>query len=230
MEEEAFEISLVEIWSVIRNNLKMIFTITLLFGVVGLLVNLFLLPPTYTTCSRVYIMNTTLDTPEEIASGFTMDEGDLDTSLMLSKDYIEIINSDLVTKAAAKRMNLKDLKKYKISVSAPEDTRMIKIMVSGHDCEKTVKLNNILTEEFTNCVKNVIKMNNVTVIDHATTPDEPSGPAKGRNTILAALMGMILAMAVSFIRFFMDSTIKTNEDVEKTLGLPVLARVPKLDD
>ena len=224
--EEEIEISLGEIWGVIRKNLKMIVLFTLLFGFIGLIVNVFVLQPTFTAYSRVYIMNTTSATTTDPNGEFVVDAGDLNSSLMLSKDYIEIINSDLVTRAAAKRMGVKNLNEFDISVSAPEDTRMIKIMVTGTDRENAAKLTNILTEEFTACVRNVIKMDNVTVIDRASVPQAPSGPTKGKNTVLAAMVGFILALGIAFLRFFMDSTIKTSEDVEKYLELPVLARVP----
>lgn len=226
LEEEEIEISLGEIWGVVRKNLKLIIILTALFGILGLVVNLFVLHPTYTAYSRVYVMNTTSATTMDSNGDMSVDAGDLNSSLMLSKDYIEIINSDLVTDAAAKKLGVKNLKAYEVNVTAAEDTRMIKIMVTGEDPEKTAKLANILTGELTSCVRDVIKIDNVTVIDWAKNPTIPSGPAKAKNTVLAAMVGFILALGIAFLRFFMDTTIKSNEDVEKYLNLPVLARIP----
>ena len=57
-------------------------------------------------------------------------------------------------------------------------------------------------------------------------PPLPSGPAKLKNTVLSGMVGVILALAIAFLRFFLDTTIKTSEDVEKYLGLSTLGSIP----
>ena len=82
------------------------------------------------------------------------------------------------------------------------------------------------TEEFTACVQQIMHMDNVTVIDSATVPAGPSGPAKGKNTMLCAMVGLMIALAISFLRYFLDTTIKSSDEIERYLNLPVLARIP----
>ena len=123
-------------------------------------------------------------------------------------------------------MGLLSLGDYDISVSSATDTRMIKIVVTGTDQKGVAKLANILTEEFTACVQQIIHMDNVTVIDTATVPAGPSGPAKAKNTMLCAMAGLMVALAISFLRYFLDTTIKSSDDIERYLNLPVLAKIP----
>lgn len=224
--EDEMEISLEEIWEVVKKNWKLMVICTVVAAVLGFLVNQFLLAPTYTASSRLYIMNTTQANNYNTDGEQIVSTTDLSSSLMLSKDYIEILKSDRVTKAAAQRMGLLNLGGYDISVSAATDTRMIKIVVTGTDQKGVAKLANILTEEFTACVQQIIHMDNVTVIDTATVPAGPSGPAKVKNTMLCAMAGLMIALAISFLRYFLDTTIKSSDDIERYLNLPVLAKIP----
>ena len=223
---DEMEISLEEIWDVIKKNWKLLAICTVVAAILGLLVNQFVLEPTYTASSRLYIMNNTQTNNSGTNGEQVVSTTDLSSSLMLSKDYIEILQSDRVTKAAAQRMGLLNLGEYDISVTSATDTRMIKIVVTGTDQKGVAKLANILTEEFTACVQQIMHMDNVTVIDSATVPAGPSGPAKGKNTMLCAMVGLMIALAISFLRYFLDTTIKSSDEIERYLNLPVLARIP----
>lgn len=223
---DEMEISLEEIWEVIKKNWKLLAICTVVAAILGLLVNQFVLEPTYTASSRLYIMNNTQTNNSGTNGEQVVSTTDLSSSLMLSKDYIEILQSDRVTKAAAQRMGLLNLGEYDISVTSATDTRMIKIVVTGTDQKGVAKLANILTEEFTACVQQIMHMDNVTVIDSATVPAGPSGPAKGKNTMLCAMIGLVIALAISFLRYFLDTTIKSSDEIERYLNLPVLARIP----
>lgn len=224
--EDEMEISLEEIWEVIKKNWKLLAICTVVAAILGLLVNQFVLEPTYTASSRLYIMNNTQTNNSGTNGEQVVSTTDLSSSLMLSKDYIEILQSDRVTKAAAQRMGLLNLGEYDISVTSATDTRMIKIVVTGTDQKGVAKLANILTEEFTACVQQIMHMDNVTVIDSATVPAGPSGPAKEKNTMLCAMVGLMIALAISFLRYFLDTTIKSSDEIERYLNLPVLARIP----
>lgn len=227
MEEE---LDLLELFGVLKKNWKLLAISTVVMAVLGLLVSQFVLEPTYTASSRLYIMNSTQADKYNADGELVVNATDLNSSLMLSKDYVEILKSDRVTKAAAKRMGLMGLGEYDISVSTASDTRMIKIVVTGTDQKGVAKLANILTEEFTACVQQIMHMDNVTVIDAATVPADPSGPAKAKNTAMAAMLGFVAAAAVVILRFLLDTTIKTVDDVEKHLNLPVLARIPDFNE
>lgn len=226
--EEEVEISLEEIVGILKRNWRMILIFTVVAAVLGFVVNQFILPPTYTASSRVYIMNTTQNSA--YAGEVAINASDLNSSLMLSKDYVEILKSDRVTMAAAQRMGLMDLEEYDISVSTASDTRMIRIVVKGTEQKGVAKLANILTEEFTACVQQIMHMDNITVIDAATVPAQPSGPAKARNTLIAALAGGLIAVAIAFLRYFLDTTIKTTDDIQRYLELPVLAKIPDFSE
>ena len=70
----------------------------------------------------------------------------------------------------------------------------------------------------------------VSVLDNATQPDpaSPYRPIAWLNILIAALAAVTLAMIYAFMADHFDHTIKSVDDAERYLGVPVLASVPKL--
>ena len=70
--------------------------------------------------------------------------------------------------------------------------------------------------------------NAVTIVDPATPPLQPSSPRVLLNTLLAALVGLLLALGIAFTMEYLDDTVKSSEDVEAATGLPTLGTVLKM--
>ncbi len=68
--------------------------------------------------------------------------------------------------------------------------------------------------------------NNVSVIEDATVPKTPVRPRKAINLIVSVLVGLFVGVGVALTIEYFDTTIKTPDDVERYLGLPVIAIVP----
>lgn len=68
---------------------------------------------------------------------------------------------------------------------------------------------------------------NVTVISPATLPHKPIKPQKGLSVLVACIMGLIGGFGLAFVTEFMDHSMRTSEDVEHYLDLPVLACIPE---
>ena len=71
-------------------------------------------------------------------------------------------------------------------------------------------------------------MPNVVQLNPAIPSTAPIRPRTLLNTLLGGMAGLILAVAIVFLRDMLDSTIKTPEDVERLLGLPVLGFVAEM--
>ena len=63
--------------------------------------------------------------------------------------------------------------------------------------------------------------------EKAEAPSSPSSPKVLLNMVLGVVVGLIIGIGLAFLIEYLDTSIKTMEDVENLLGVPVLAVVPK---
>ena len=70
--------------------------------------------------------------------------------------------------------------------------------------------------------------NALTVVDPATPPREPSSPRVLLSTLLAALVGLLIALGIAYTLEYLDDTVKSSEDVEAATGLATLGTVIKM--
>jgi len=73
-----------------------------------------------------------------------------------------------------------------------------------------------------------LKSSNIRVVDEAEQPRSPVAPQRRQNTLLGAFGGLILGIGFAFFFEFVDSRIKSPEEIKATLGLPSLGMLPAL--
>lgn len=69
----------------------------------------------------------------------------------------------------------------------------------------------------------------VQVIDRAVLPERPVKPRIKLNIAIAGVLGLFIGVGLAFLLDFMDTSIKTKDEVEEILGLPVLGQIPDFD-
>lgn len=78
-------------------------------------------------------------------------------------------------------------------------------------------------------ISEVMQPTDVQVIDVATVPSKPISPKKALNVTIAAMLGLFIGIALAFILEYMHKTVKTPEDIQQYLDLPVLGSIPHFD-
>ena len=66
----------------------------------------------------------------------------------------------------------------------------------------------------------------VNIVEDANLPEDKSAPSCSKWTIVAGLIGFLIMAALIIIRYVLDDSIKTSDDVEKYLGLSTLSLIP----
>ena len=68
------------------------------------------------------------------------------------------------------------------------------------------------------------------IIEEAEIPSGPVSPNMNKNVMMGALAGFALAAAIVLLIALMNDSIKTEDDIERTLGIPTLAVIPDRKD
>ncbi|MDH7487825.1 MAG: polysaccharide biosynthesis tyrosine autokinase, partial [Anaerolineae bacterium] len=72
-------------------------------------------------------------------------------------------------------------------------------------------------------------VNVLTVVEPATVPTVPIGPKKTLTVLLAAAIGLILAVGAAFLLEYLDDTLKTPDDITQALGLSALGAIARIE-
>lgn len=72
----------------------------------------------------------------------------------------------------------------------------------------------------------VMRTNNVRILEHAVLPTVPVRPKPIQNLAIAVMVGLGLGVGLAFLIDALDNTLKTQADVENLLGVPVLGLIP----
>ena len=68
------------------------------------------------------------------------------------------------------------------------------------------------------------------IVDPAIVPEKPVKPRIKLNMAIGGMLGLFLGIGTAFLMEFLDNTIKTKEDVEKFLSLPVIGQIPQINN
>lgn len=180
----------------------------------------FLVTPQYTASSMIYVLgeSTSITSIADVQVGTEL-TGDF-TTLAKSRPALEGVIDELDLD-----MNYEELSQI-VTIENLTDTHILKISATDPDPEMAKEISNAMAQSTAETIASVMATEKPSIAEKAITPKAPSSPNVMKNLMLGGLLGMILAIAVIVVRFLMDDTIKTEEDVKKYLGLNTLASLP----
>lgn len=215
-----------EYLNIIIKRIWLIILLPILASLVSAYVSFYMLEQIYEANTTLYIINKPND------KEYTIVYNDLIMGQQLVKDYKEIAKSRRITANVIKELDLENISptalSNKINVNAKSDTRLIEIKVQDKSPQMAVDIANKLTEVFTEEIQEIMRLENVSIVDSAVLPSSPVKPNPKMNIAVAFVLGLLIALGISFAIEYLDDTIKTAEDIEKYLNLTVLGTIPEI--
>ena len=216
-------IDLREYFAIIKKRFWIIAIITIVAMVVSGVISFFMLSSVYEAKSTL-IVNTEKNEETQMITG-----DQFSVTQKLAVTYGEIIKSRAVLESVISNLKLdseyEDLVEQ-ITVSPVQDTQIISISVQDTNPKKARDIANEIPKVFEKEVKRITKANDIQVIDKAILPENPIKPNKMMNVAIAAVLGMMIGLFIVFLLEYLDNKIKTPQDVEKHLDLPILGVIP----
>lgn len=223
---DEIEIDLLEVIMLLLHYWWVILLVTITTAAIGFGFSKFVLPETYTSTTEIYILNNNDNNSGAISYS------DLQIGSVLTNDYAHLIATRDVLEQVIGELELEDTYESlngRVTVSTPKDTRIVAISVEDTDPQMAQMIANSVRETASAHIKNVMALDAVNVASVANYPDRKSGPSIRKWTAVAGAVGALFVIAIIVIRFLLDDTIKTSEDVEKYLELSTLGMIPEIE-
>jgi polysaccharide biosynthesis transport protein len=212
------EISIRELLAVLRRGLALLIVIPLVVtSIVGAYYFMYA-ENQYTAEAKLYVLIDYEDTTGSMRY-------DVNTSTSFAGDYQQLIITHEVLSAAAKKLGVKDFDELTIDVTSQANTRVICLLVTGTDPSFCMNAANTISEVFIEYLTTITQTKSVSIASKALVPDKPSGPSRTRNTVIALIASILIVACLLIATAMMNNTLRTSEDVENSLHIPVLARI-----
>ena len=153
---------------------------------------------------------------------------DLNASQMISNDVSTLLTSDRVKNETAADLGLESLKGYDISVTSETTSRVVGLSVTGADPQTAADIANTMVEKVSAIAQEVMSIESVNAIDQAQAPENPSGPNRPLYVAVALMAGLFAAVALVVIADMLNTRVRSQEEVEELLGIPVIGRIPAM--
>lgn len=216
------EIDLEELFTFIKNKLGLLIIITASVCLIGCIYGLIIQKPMYSSYTTVI-----LNGNEE-----TFNQSDYALNKNLVGTYSEIVKSRRVLDQVISKLDLdityEELTK-KISVTALNNTEIIKITINDKNAIDAKNIANVTAEYFTKEIIVLYNMNNVEILDKAIESEKPYNINIPKQIVIYFMLGFVLAAGILFIIYYFDRTIKSVEQVEQKIKLPILGSVQELN-
>lgn len=224
LEQEYDTIDLRQLFEIVRRNLLLIVAVTVLFAAGGYLGTTFLITPQY-EASAMLIVNSREG--QQLQGSVTNDS--LNSAKQLVETYSVILKSDTVLDQTIEDLNLPltyDQLAAKVSITAVNDTQVMKITVQDADVNLAKDIVSNIVEQAPDVIINTVKAGSVEVVSDASANPDPVSPSKSRNTALAGILGCILVVGILFMKSLFNNRIMTESDISQKLALPILGVIP----
>lgn len=227
MEEET---NFIEIFKILWKKKLIIIPVTLLFMVMGGYYSIQIKVPKYKSTTTLLLAQNSSAETQGIENEIT--QTDISLNQKLVSTYSVLVKSKSVLDQVLENLNMdrsleEELKKN-IEVKAVEDTQVIEITYINEDSNVAYKVASELANVFCKKIVEIYNINNVYIVDKAEIAEEPYNINYIKTIIIFAIIGVGLSCMTVFIISLFDTTVKTQEDVENSTGLVVLAQVPEI--
>lgn len=217
------DLEMADLRAILRRHLRMILLLVILSVAAAGGISFFVLSPIYEAKSSLIVKKQNL--------GGQIGYDDLITSEKLVKTYTEIIKSRLVLEGVIARLQLAltaEQLLQNLQVKADNESLITTIVVRDENPAQAVTLANELARTSMQTWNSIMQMENVSLIDEARLQSNPKPvlPRPYLNMGLTLVLALLAGVGLAILREYLDKTLKTEEELEEMLKLPVLGVIP----
>ncbi|RSK28867.1 capsular biosynthesis protein [Bacillus sp. HMF5848] len=214
-------ISLRELFQVLRKRLWLITIITVIATVTSGIMSYFVITPIYQSSTQLLVNQAKSDQP-------VYNVNDIRTNLELINTYNVIMKSpailDIVKEELDLNMSTTELNS-KLTVGSEKNSQVVNVTVEDPDPQMAADIANTVASVFQREITTIMNVDNVSILAKAEINDAPVKPQPTLNMAIALVVGLMAAVGLAFLLEYLDNTVKSEQDIEKLLELPVLGAI-----
>ncbi|MFJ7509852.1 YveK family protein [Peribacillus simplex] len=218
-------ISIKDIFKTLKKRWKLIMLLTLIAALISGTISYFLLTPVYQSSTQILV--------NQKKSENQLDYNQIQSNIDMINTYSVIIKSPAILEKVIDELELEesvDQLSEKITINSQENSQVFSLTVQDSNPTKAVQIANTVSETFQKEIKDIMNVDNVSVLAKAEIKDNPT-PVKPNpvlNIAIAVVVGLMAGVGLAFLLEYMDNTIKDEDDIERLLELPILGSIQKI--
>ena len=224
-DDDEIVIDLWQIVYVLWKHAVWILLVAVLCADIGFAVAAFAIHPTYSASADMIVNNKQNETTQ---TG-DVTTSDLSASSTLVNTYSVILKSHTVLGEVIEDLNLPytyDQLAGMISVSTVNNTQVMRITVRCGDSQTALEIAAKLVEIAPKVIVDKAEVGSVKTVDDPWTSGKIVSPSRKKYALAGFAAGFMLMCAVVILKELLNNTYKTEADITKDLGLPVLGVIP----
>ena len=223
--EEETEIDLIDLAWALLDKIHYIVLCFLIGAVIMNAYSYFLVRPTYKSTAKMYVVSASKNSVVDLDA--------LNIGTSLTADYEQLMLSYPVLEQVINKLNLdmdSDTLAKMITLENPTDTRILNINVVSTDPKNARDIANTLMDVSVDYLPKTMSTNAPNVAQKAKLADHKAGPSYTKYTMIGALAGAFLYCMYLVVKYLMDDTIHTADDMEKYFDIVPLAVIPDVSE
>ena len=220
--DEEMEIDLLELFSYFMTKIWWIIGAFLIGALLAGLVTKFAITPKYTATAKMYMVSS--------SSQSVVDLTDLNIGQTISGDYVELLKTRPIVEDVIQEQNLDYSYGQLVSMlnlSVVNNTRIIRIDVTSTDNKEAMNIANALAEKGVKELPKLMETPAPHIAEYAIVPVNKSSPSLTKNTMIGALLALLIMLAIFTVQFLLDDTFKTADDIQREFGVMPLTVIPE---
>ncbi len=222
--DDEIEIDLKDLLFEVIGHWKLITISTILVAAIAFVISAFVITPQYESTSELYVLS---------KSTSITSLADIQMGTNLTHDYEVVVQGRPVLEQVISNLELEETYKSlsnKVALNNPTNSRILQITVTDPDPLRAKYIADEIAEVSSAFIAEKMDQDPPTIIQRGYADGQPISPSIKKNTVIGALLGAFLAIAIVVVSYLLNDTIMTAEDVERKLGLNLLGTLPYEDD
>lgn len=222
---EELEIDLGQLFRLLLKKIKLIIASTIMVALIAFVFTYFFVEKKYQSTAKLFVA------PKVNEQG-TIESSTITSNNNMINNYMEIIKGENNLSKVAEAVGVDNYMTVKnsLSVSNTTNTQFIVVTSKTENAELSKEIVENSINIFLEDMQEILQITNFAISDSPTVNEVAVSPNIKMNTLIGALLGLMASCGYVFLTYLFDKRLRTREEAENFLGIPVLVEIPWFDE